>query len=480
MPILFQIARNTSRECLREPVFLLNLLSTLVLVATLPPLATLFVFREQIKMTVDSGLAAMFLSGWVAAVMASSHAVSREVANGTALLMMSKPVNRLAFVLGKILGVLAVLVLFCYLVGVAVLLAIQVAVKDNFHQNNTVLAILFGSIALGCLVGAVANYVSGRSFCMSAVVGLLASLTLGLVVTLMLPLPKLADYGRLYWQGIPALVLIVFAVCAMGALSTALSTRFDLIGNLMICLVIFLAGLISDYWLGSNTVRTGEVEILAAKSDGRPVPAEILRQMNDGDPAKGGWTFKARPDEVPPPVEICFSLGQVRTLKTLDLALATEPNQRIPPGKIAYELWSLPESPVRGGVILPPPKEAPTLKGRLDTGYGSSVRIDFYGASGRSRYFRLVLRPETPLIRPLAVTETTFNETKGLAAEAAYALLPNWQFFWMADTLAIEKRIPWAYVGLAAVYVLELIALFSVMGIALFQYREVGSGQLTE
>ena len=39
-------------------------------------------------------------------------------------------------------------------------------------------------------------------------------------------------------------------------------------------------------------------------------------------------------------------------------------------------------------------------------------------------------------------------------AGVVYAVVPNWQLFWMADALEGKKSIPWAYVGKAFGYVI--------------------------
>ena len=59
-----------------------------------------------------------------------------------------------------------------------------------------------------------------------------------------------------------------------------------------------------------------------------------------------------------------------------------------------------------------------------------------------------------------------------------YALVPNWQLFWMADALAAEKSIPLGYVAWGGVYVLLFIAFFVLLGVAFFQNREVGRQSL--
>ena len=93
----FLIVKNTYRENVREPIFLLVLLSALTLIGLMPA-TTLFVidmFGDQaIKLVRDSSMAIMMVLGWVAAVLSASHGISREINNGTALLMLSKPESK--------------------------------------------------------------------------------------------------------------------------------------------------------------------------------------------------------------------------------------------------------------------------------------------------------------------------------------------------------------------------------------------------
>ena len=80
---LYQVAKNTFREALREPIFLLVLLSALCLIG-LFPVFSMFVFRAQERLVVDSAMATTMLFGWGIAVLISSYAISREIDNGTA------------------------------------------------------------------------------------------------------------------------------------------------------------------------------------------------------------------------------------------------------------------------------------------------------------------------------------------------------------------------------------------------------------
>jgi ABC-type transport system involved in multi-copper enzyme maturation permease subunit len=58
-------------------------------------------------------------------------------------------------------------------------------------------------------------------------------------------------------------------------------------------------------------------------------------------------------------------------------------------------------------------------------------------------------------------------------AVLAYALVPNWQNFWLSDALASGGRIPWSYVGQAAVYAGVYAAAALALGLLSFRRVEV-------
>ena len=248
---LFQIARNTGRETLRQPIFFMVLLSALVLIGIYPTF-TLFVFREQVKLVVDSAMATTLVFGWITAVLSASHTISREISNGTALLVLAKPVNRNAFIGGKILGILTCVTLFVFLTSLASLIAVRVA-KDQFQLDNTALAVYFGALAVSCLIAGLCNFIWRASFPMTAVLVNLVLIPVATVIVYFLPVED--GQGRLMFPLLPALVLIWFSVLAMGTLATALSTRLDMVPNLILCGVIFVFGLVSDYLFGASAAH---------------------------------------------------------------------------------------------------------------------------------------------------------------------------------------------------------------------------------
>lgn len=58
-------------------------------------------------------------------------------------------------------------------------------------------------------------------------------------------------------------------------------------------------------------------------------------------------------------------------------------------------------------------------------------------------------------------------------AEMLYAVLPNWQQFWMADALAVDRTIPLRYIGPAFGYMLAYVGAALSLALVLFEDREL-------
>jgi ABC-type transport system involved in multi-copper enzyme maturation permease subunit len=58
-------------------------------------------------------------------------------------------------------------------------------------------------------------------------------------------------------------------------------------------------------------------------------------------------------------------------------------------------------------------------------------------------------------------------------ASVLYTLAPNWQLFWLADGLDGTNRIPWSYVGKAFGYMLAYLGAVMIVGLLLFEDREL-------
>lgn len=260
MGIIFQLTKNTLKECLREPVFYLILITALVMIGLFPTMS-MFVFRKQIKLVADSSMATTMLFGLFVAVLCAGHTISREMKNGTVLLLMSKPVPRALFVISKILGILTALTVFVLLCCCGTFISLLIA-KDQFQLDNPAMIAYFSALALCSVYGGVRNFLSQKSFASHAIGAMTAVIPLVTLVFGFLRVPELAEYGADSFIPfrilIPAMLLLFPAVWAMGAVSAALAIRLDFISNLMICLAVFLVGLVSQYflynWFGTSAV----------------------------------------------------------------------------------------------------------------------------------------------------------------------------------------------------------------------------------
>ncbi len=294
MQVFFQLTRNTFRECLREPVYFLTLAVSLLLIGLLP-MAAMFVFRRQVWMILDSSLALIMLLGFVCAALCASGCIRREMTNGTVLLLLSKPVTRLTFIISKIIGINLALLIYVLLCGSAMMVSLTVSI-DSFNFNTWGIVLFFKLIALCAFFGALRNYFAHRSFSANAIGAMLVCVpvyTLILYILCILP-ASAAGTGNAnivpFSQAFPVLLLIAFALIIMGAIAAAFSTRFSFLGVLLLCFSLFAAGMVATPWLysvfGEGSVWASFFSALipnwqlfwmsGALESGNPIPASYL------------------------------------------------------------------------------------------------------------------------------------------------------------------------------------------------------------
>lgn len=244
---LWRIAINSFREALREPVYFLMLFGALLLIGHYPWM-TLFVFREQLKLVVDGAMATTMLFSLAVCVLCATSTVSREMRNGTVLLLLSKPISRWSFVLGKIFGIVAASLLFCWICSFASVVSVYIAV-DQFRADMTLYLCFVGLAFLACIAGMAANYLKGVSFSeysVYAALVLMGGILLYCLKFKEAPELSLPDLGK-------ALVLLSPAVVVMGVMAVGCSTRFDVVPSMCLCTVFFFLGLISSYLFGGGS-----------------------------------------------------------------------------------------------------------------------------------------------------------------------------------------------------------------------------------
>jgi ABC-type transport system involved in multi-copper enzyme maturation permease subunit len=102
------IARNTFREYLRDKI-LYNLLFFAVLLIGGSVLLGSLTIAEQEKIVTDMGLAAINFIGVIISIFLGVGLVSKEIERRTTYTILAKPITRAEFVLGKYLGLAAII-----------------------------------------------------------------------------------------------------------------------------------------------------------------------------------------------------------------------------------------------------------------------------------------------------------------------------------------------------------------------------------
>jgi Cu-processing system permease protein len=118
MKKIASVALNTFRESVREKILVIALLFGVILMASSVFLSPLAVGAKQ-KIVMDVGLAAISIIGVLTAVFLGSTLVHKEVERRAIFLVLTRPVSRPAYLVGKLFGiVLAVTLVFAVMTAV--------------------------------------------------------------------------------------------------------------------------------------------------------------------------------------------------------------------------------------------------------------------------------------------------------------------------------------------------------------------------
>ncbi len=146
------IAFNTFREAIRDKILYLLLFFALICIVFSRILALLTV-GDRIKIIKDVGLASLSLFGALMAILIGTGLVYKEIEKKTIYTLLSKPIHRSQFLLGKFFGLVLTLFIMLFLMSIIFLALIF------FHTFKIdwqmLVAILFVFLEL-CLITAVA------------------------------------------------------------------------------------------------------------------------------------------------------------------------------------------------------------------------------------------------------------------------------------------------------------------------------------
>jgi ABC-type transport system involved in multi-copper enzyme maturation permease subunit len=146
------IALNTFKEAIRDRVLYLLLFFAAVCIGSSRILAILTV-GDRVKVVKDVGLASISLFGALMAILMGTGLVYKEIDKKTIFTILSKPIHRYQFLLGKFFGL--VITLLVMLVLMSVVFLILIYLHTFSFEWKILLAIAFIFLEL-CLLTAVA------------------------------------------------------------------------------------------------------------------------------------------------------------------------------------------------------------------------------------------------------------------------------------------------------------------------------------
>ena len=250
---LLSIAKNTFTETIRQPIYAVILVIVLLTIFISPSL-TMYTLDDDNKLLRELGLSTLFICGLFIAIFSASMAVTEEFETKTIITILSKPIQRPIFIIGKFLGVTAAVFLAHYICTIAFLMAIRHGVLMTASDSHDMTVLATGGIIVGVsiLLTAFLNYSYDWKFSSTAIVSTAVLATLGLIFLLLIdrqwkfnPANNAIALFDIY-----ASILVLIAVIVLVALAIMFSTRFNIVLTLISCVSVFLLGLISDYAFG--------------------------------------------------------------------------------------------------------------------------------------------------------------------------------------------------------------------------------------
>jgi ABC-type transport system involved in multi-copper enzyme maturation permease subunit len=188
----FTIALATAKEAIRQPAFfVLTFIAGAWLFWSI--YVPYFTFGEDIKMYKDTGLTTISFVCLLLALLTSSSTVAEEIEGKTAITLLSKPINRRQFIIGKYLGIEMAVALMFLILGIGFATGVWFKYEYDLREN-----------AGGAVVRAMQL--------------------------------------KHVFQVMPGLALGFLEISVLTAVSVAISTRLPMLVNLVVCISIFFLG----------------------------------------------------------------------------------------------------------------------------------------------------------------------------------------------------------------------------------------------
>jgi ABC-type transport system involved in multi-copper enzyme maturation permease subunit len=191
-PRIAAVAAATTKEAVGQPVFTVALVAGAVLLVLfiVVPYNT---FGDDVKMLKDSGLTLIKVLGLLVVAWTASVSVAEEIEGRTALTVLSKPLRRWQFLLGKFAGLVLVATLVFLILGGILLATTSLKVVYDARETSK-------------------------------------------------EQPLWRDCATEMITVVPGLALSLMETIVMAAVSLAVSTRLGMVPNLIVCFAVYTLG----------------------------------------------------------------------------------------------------------------------------------------------------------------------------------------------------------------------------------------------
>lgn len=447
---LLSIARNALVESLRQPIFLMMvLLSGVLMFFSTWSTGFAMGYDESSEVTgdnkllLDIGMATIFVMGMLLSAFIATAVLSREIENKTVLTVVSKPVGRPTLLVGKYLGVSTAILIAVSTMLLFLMFGIRHGVMSTAADDidQPVMVFSLSAVFLALAIATWCNFFYGWSFPQVSVLLLLP-------FTLLAYLVVLAISKKWAWQPIftdfkpqvfLAAICLMVAILVLTAVAIAASTRLSQVTTIVVCAAVFVGALLVNHFVGNRAFKN---QLITVIKDAAPVQPEQASFMGKGDTYK---VVLGAPPAKPMKVGESFYYGPSPSGAFLDVP-AFEPFQ----GNLADTPSILGTNAKSAVVITAVEKDTLTIRNLGDRPVA-------------------VRRPPLPGDF-VFLTPTKINAT----ALTLWAIFPNMQYFWLLDAVTQNNPIPPHHVLLIAFYGLAQIIACLALGVILFQKRDVG------
>lgn len=268
---LFAIIANTFVETIRQPVYAILLWVAAFWIVFVSPSLAAFSLESgsDNKIMVDVNLSTLLLYGLLVSVFSATAVITREIESQTVLTVISKPVSRPLFLLGKYIGVTGAVLLGYVFLAIAFFMVKRHGVMETASDTFDWPVLVFGlsAVLISLAVALFGNYFYGWHFAATLTSWVIPLSAIALVLVLFLgrdwtPQAPATDFGD--FQMVYVIILAFCAVVVLTAFAVTLATRFSVTLTLMLCVGVFLLGLLSDYYFGRHAADVPAYQFLYA------------------------------------------------------------------------------------------------------------------------------------------------------------------------------------------------------------------------